>query len=130
MAKRVLIGLFVFSVLGIAIFLLYRSGFREGQVELKIEAPEEAVAGQEIEYKIIAENKNNFNLKNARLSFFYPEKSIALDQDGQPLDSSLVNDFNLGDFESRDKKEFVLKAVLTGEKGEIKKAKATFIYSP
>lgn len=129
MRSRIFIGIIVLSVLGIAIFLLYQSGFREGQVGLEIKAPEEATAGEEIEYKIIVENKNNFSLNETKLSFFYPENSIALNQDGKPL-NSLINNFDLGNFGSRDKKEFTLKAVLTGEKGETKKAKATLTYTP
>ena len=129
MKKKIVYGLLFLIILGIAIFLLYRSGFREGQVDLKIEAPQDAVAGEEIEYKIIVENKNNFNLDDVKLSFFYPEKSIALNQDGQPL-NSLINNFDLDNFKSGDKKEFILKAVLTGEKGETKKAEAKLTYTP
>lgn len=129
MRRRIIIGIFVFLILGTAIFLLYRSGFREGQVVLEIEAPEESVSGEEIEYKLIVENKNNFDLHDTKLSFSYPEGAIGLSDDGQPL-NSLINNFDLTALDSREKKEFVLKAVLTGEKGEIKKARASFTYSP
>ena len=129
MVRRIFIGFIILAVLGIAIFLLYRSGFREGQVDLKIEAPQEAVAGEEIEYKIIVENKNNFTLNNVKLSFFYPENSISLSEDGEPL-NSMIRNFDLENLESQGKKEFNLKAVLSGEKGEIKKAKATLTYIP
>ena len=129
MRKRIFIGLIVLAILGTSIFLLYQSGFREGQVGLEIKAPEEATSGEEIEYKIIVENKNNFSLNEVKLSFFYAENSIPLNQDGQPL-NSLINNFDLGNLGSRDKKEFTLKAVLTGEKGETKKAKATLTYIP
>lgn len=129
MRRRIIVGLFIIFILGIAIFLLYRSGFREGQVGLKIEAPGAVTAGEEIEYKLIVENKNNFDLRDTKLLFTYPEGSIPLSQDGQPL-NSLVSNLNISSLESRDKKEFVLGAILTGEKGEVKKAKANFTYSP
>ena len=60
--KKITLGLLIFLVLGLAIFLLYRSGFRENQVLLEIEAPDEAAAGEEIEYLLLIENKNNFAL--------------------------------------------------------------------
>ena len=129
MKKKVVYGLLFLVILAIAIFLLYRSGFREGQVDLKIEAPEEAIAGEEIEYKIIVENNNKFRLDDVKLSFFYPQNSIPLNQDGQPF-NSLINNFDLDTLGNRDKKEFILKAVLSGEKGETKKAVAKITYAP
>ncbi|MBI2003401.1 MAG: hypothetical protein HYS78_00230 [Parcubacteria group bacterium] len=129
MKRRVFIGLFVLLVLGTAVFLLYQSRFREGRVALTLEAPESASSGEEIEYKLTVENKNNFDLLDVGLSFFYPEGSVPLNEDGQPL-NSLVNNLDLGVLESRGKKEFSFRAVISGEKGEVKKAKANLTYSP
>lgn len=129
MARRIFIGFFILLVLVISIFLLYRSGFREDQIDFKIEGPEETVAGEEIEYKVIIENKNNFSLDDIKLSFFYSENSIPLNQDGQPL-GSLVSNLDLDNLESRGKKEVVFKTALSGERGEIKKAKAILTYTP
>lgn len=129
MRRRITIGLFIILILGTAIFLLYRSGFREGQVILKIEAPGEAVSGEEIEYKIIVENKNNFDLRETKLSFSYPDGAIALGEDGQPL-NSLLSNLDLNSLESREKKEFILRAVINGEKGGTKKAKVSLTYGP
>ncbi len=119
----------VLLIFGTAIFLLYRSGFREGNVILKIEGPEEAASGEEIEYRIIIENRNNFDLNDTRLSLSYPGGTIWFNQDSQPLNSP-INNLDSSGLESRERKEFILRAVLTGEKGEIKKAKAEFTYSP
>ena len=66
MKRRIVIGLFIILILGTAIFLLYKSGFREGQVILKIEAPEEAVSGEEIEYKL-NDLKLQFEKRNTQL---------------------------------------------------------------
>lgn len=129
MKRRIVIGLFILLILGTVIFLLYRSGFREGQVILRIEVPEEAVSGEEIEYKLVVENKNNFDLRNTKLSFSYPDGSIGLNENGQPL-SSLLNNLDLNSLKSREKKEFILRVVINGEKGETKKAKANLTYSP
>ncbi len=129
MTRRIFIGLFVLLILGISIWLLYRSGFREGQVSLEIEAPEEAIAGEEIEYKVIVENKNNFDLGGINLSFFYPEGSIPLSQEERPA-SSLTSKLDLSELESRSKKEFVLKGIIAGEKNEVKKARASLTYRP
>ncbi len=120
--------MFILLILGTVIFLLYQARFKEGQVFLKIEVQEEAASGEEIEYKVIVENRNNFNLTDSKLSFFYPEDSTPL-RDGEPLDSLLAN-LDLGTFEQRSEKEFLFKAIITGEKGENKKAKAVLTYSP
>ena len=129
MKRRAVFIFITFVVLAMAVFLLYQSRFREGRVALAVEAPESASSGEEIEYKVVIENKNNFDLVDARLSFFYPEGSVPLGEDGQPL-NSLIQNIDLGDLQSRGKKELVLKTVISGEKGEIKKAKANLIYSP
>ncbi len=129
MRRRIFIGIIVLLVLGISIFLLYKSGFREGQVILKIEAPGEVVSGKEIEYKLIVENKNNFDLRETKLSFSYPEGAIGLDENGKPL-NSLLSNLDLDSLKSREKKEFILRALINGEKGETKKAKANLTYSP
>lgn len=129
MTRRIITGLLVFLVFGTAIFLLYRSGFREGNVILKIEAPDQAPSGEEIEYRFIIENRNNFDLNNTRLSLSYPGGTIWFDEEGQPSNSA-INNIDSAALSSRERKEFILRAILTGEKGEIKKAKAEFIYSP
>ena len=127
--KKITLGLLIFLVLGLAIFLLYRSGFRENQVLLELEAPDEAAAGEEIEYLLLIENKNNFALEDVRLVFTYPEGAVPLDSEGEPS-SSLINNLDLTELESHSKKEFILRAVLGGSKGEVKKAKANLSYAP
>lgn len=129
MSRRIIIGLLVLLILGAVIWLLYRSGFREGNVILEISAPKEAAAGEEIEYKVVIENKNSFDLRDVKLSFSYPEGAVGFNEEGQPLNSR-INHLGLTELESRSKKEFVLKAVLTGGKGEIKKASANLTYNP
>lgn len=129
MKRRLIVGLFILLVLGIAIWLLYRSGFREGLVILEVEASEVAFSGQEIEYKVRVENKNKTDLIDVRLSFFYPENSIPLNEKGQGL-SSLIKNLDLEALREGEQREFIFKAVLTGEKGEIKKAKADLTYTP
>ena len=128
MTRRIIIGLLILLIFGAAIFLLYRSGFREGNVILKIEAPDQALSGEEIEYRVIIENNNNFDLKGTKLSLFYPNGTIWFNEEGQPFNSP-INNFDPAGFGSRERKEFILRAVLTGEKGELKKIKAEFTYS-
>src|SRR3989344_5788314 len=129
MKRRIIIGLLVLLILGTAVFLLYQSRFREGRVVLALFAPESASSGEEIEYKLTVENKNNFDLVDVGLSFFYPEGSIPLNGESQLLNLSVSN-LDLGVLESRDKKELSFRAVISGEKGEVKKARANLFYSP
>lgn len=128
MKRRAIIGFFILLILVISVFLLYKSGFREGQVVLEIEAPEETVSGIEVEYKLVLENKNNFDLRDATLVFSYPEDSIPL-EGGQPF-NSLKKTFDFDTFESRSRQDFSFKAILSGDKGQTKKAKAILTYSP
>ena len=71
MIRRIIIGLFILLIFGTAIFLLYRSGFREGNVIFKIEAPDQVSSGEEIEYRHIIENRKNFDLNNTKLTLSY-----------------------------------------------------------
>ncbi|MEK7537085.1 MAG: hypothetical protein AAB584_01430 [Patescibacteria group bacterium] len=129
MIRRIIIGLFILLIFGTAIFLLYRSGFREGNVIFKIEAPDQVSSGEEIEYRLIIENRNNFDLNNTKLSLSYPGGTIWFNKEGQPSNSA-INNIDSAGFQRRERKEFILRAILTGEKGEIKKIKAEFTYSP
>lgn len=108
-------------------FLLRRVPFREGNVLMKIELPETVVAGEKMEYKIKIENKNKVSLLNSKLTVFYPEKSIVLNQENNPVDS-LVDNIDIGTIESKSEKELNLKSIITGEPGEIKKIKAVLTY--
>ena len=129
MTSRIIIGLLVLLILGAAVFLLYRSGFSEGNVILKVEAPDQALSGEEIEYRVIIENRNNFDLNGTKLSLFYPGGTIWFNEEGRPFNSS-INNLDSAGVGSRERKEFILRAVLNGEKGEVKKIKAEFIYKP
>lgn len=129
MTRRIVIGLLILLIFGTAIFLLYRSGFREDNVILKIEAPDQALSGEEIEYRLIIENRNNFDLNSTKLSLSYPGGTVWFNEEGQPFNSA-INNLDSAGLQSRERKEFILRAVLTGEKGEIKKTKAEFTYSP
>lgn len=129
MSRRLLIVLFFVIVLALAAFLFFRDGFQEGRVSFDIESPDEARAGSEIEYKIKLENRNEAGITGARVSFFFPEGSVPIDDTGNAL-TSLTKIIEVGDLAGGETKEYSLKAVLTGEKGEVKRAKASLSYSP
>lgn len=129
MSRRLLIVLFFIIVLVLAGLFFFRSGFQEGRISFEIEAPDTIRAGEEIEYRVRLENKNETDIANARISFFFPEGSVPLDEKGNAM-TSLTKIIEIGALEGGGTKEYFLKAILTGEKGGIKRAKASFSYSP
>ena len=129
MSRRPLVIFFLIVVLALAGLFFFRNGFQEGRVVFEIEAPDRARAGEEIEYRIKIENKNESGIIDAKISFFMPEGSIPLDDDGNVL-NSLTKIIETGVLQGGETREYLLKTVLAGEKGEIKRAKASFSYRP
>lgn len=129
MKRWIILILLIFVFLGAVIFFLSRGAFNQAQVRLALEAPESIIAGQELEYKVKIENKNREELEDVKLTLFHPDDSIVLNEAGSPLNSTVQN-FNLGILNPGETREINFKAIITGERGEIKRVRALLTYSP
>ncbi|MBI2627164.1 MAG: hypothetical protein HYW77_02885 [Parcubacteria group bacterium] len=120
--------LIVLVIVGILFFINF-GAFKEGNVKLNISGPEEVVSGKEVQFLLRIENNNKVKLTDTKIAFFYPEKSVVLDEQGKQK-NSLIEALDIDNLAPHEIKEFVLRAVLIGEQGIIRKAKAEFSYTP
>ena len=121
----ILIALLLF-IIAILSFWFSRQSFSDKNVQLKLEGPAEASAGDEVSYKVTYANNTNITLKNLSFVFFYPDGS-AIIKDGalqeDQTDTFVVDSLNAGQSEEKE-----LKAFLVGNRGDIKKAKVNLVF--
>lgn len=121
------VGLFVVAAL---IFWFGSSSFTESGVDLKIDAPTQASVGDQIEYKVTYANSTKSALSNIHLTFTYPDNSIVIDQNGQPIaNSSNTQTVNIQSLNSGQSGEQDFYAFLIGDTGNIKTAKAVMDFN-
>lgn len=101
--------------------------FSSKNVELTIEAPSETVSGEKINYLVKYRNKNDKLLRDARLTFFYPDDSVVI-KDGKP-NQFLTENIALGNIEPEAEGVLELSAYLAGSRGDMKTAKAILVFS-
>lgn len=124
------IGLILILILiGVAAFFFGRASFRERNLEFSIEAQEEAVSGDEVEYKIKINNNNKASLETVKLIVFYPEESLVFDEEGNQL-ISLVEEIGLEDLGSGEIRELTKKALLIGKPGDLRTARFRLNFRP
>lgn len=129
--KKIIISLLILGVLaaGSAVFYFRLKSFSESRLEFKIEAPSEISAGEIASYKLSFVNANKVELRNLKLTFFYPADSVPV-KDGQISEGITNQTFDLENLAPRGKNETVIEAFLVGDKGNIKIARALLTYTP
>ncbi|MBI2676339.1 MAG: hypothetical protein HYX21_00065 [Candidatus Yanofskybacteria bacterium] len=130
--KRWAKWLFFFSVflvvVGAIFFFLGRSSFSESKVEFDIEAPAEISSGEEVVYKVKYANRNEISLRDLKLAFFYPDDSVVI-KNGVRREF-LTENLRLDDLGPNQEAVVEFSAYVVGSRGDVKKAKATLVYSP
>jgi len=126
--KWVLIFSGLFVATGLAFFLLGRSSFSADRVEFKINGPEEISSGGKAVYKIKYANRNKQAIKNLKLSFFYPADAIVIKEN--QVSQFLTENVEIASLSPEEEGELEFSAYLTGNKGDIKKARALLAFSP
>jgi len=127
-AKWLILFSVFLAVLGAVFFVLGRSSFSEGKVEFDIEAPAEISSGEEVVYKVKYANRNKTSLKDLKLSFFYPDDSVIIKKGVRS--EFLTENLKLDDLGPSQEAVVEFPAYLVGGRGDVKKAKATLVYSP
>lgn len=118
-------GLLLIAVVLIIAGLLFWYGltsFDKDKVELQIKGPERAASGEEITYTIEYQNKNRTDLRDIKLTFYYPQGAIPLNG------NNLVETINLPDLPAKKTGDYKLKAKLIGFINETKTARAQLNY--
>ena len=121
----VLLALVLFIV---SVFIFWFGGpsFIESGVQLSIEGPTQAAVGDEITYKIKYANLTKSDLSGVKFSFVYPDKSVVI-KDGK-LSDVTKEVFTIDSLATNQSGEKEFKAFISGNRGDIKTAKATMGY--
>lgn len=126
---------FVFFIVVISLLLILASGlafisiwqnrhsFDDDKLELKIEAIDKITSGDQVLYRIVYHNKSQTLLKDLEMTFYFPDGSLI--ESGQTMQSVHLADLGPGQQNSIE-----FKAVLVGNKGEFKKARAVLSFQP
>lgn len=110
----------------LALFFFSRSTFSPNNVDFKITAPEEASAGEKVNYKIEYANHNEKAIKDLQLTFFYPSDAVDI-RDGK-LVNLQTESLKLENAGPGEEKLRQFSAYLVGNKGDIKKARAVLSF--
>ena len=121
--------LLALALLIVAISSFWFSGpsFREKDVILGLEGLTQVTSGEEVVYKFKYENQTRSTLHNLSFTFSYPDGSTVLV--GGQAKKNYSEDFKVEELASGEKGEREFKAFLIGERGNIKVAKITVLFS-
>ncbi|MFY9492968.1 MAG: hypothetical protein WAP55_00565 [Minisyncoccia bacterium] len=128
-------GIFLFLAAVVAVYIFFRGfyAFRKDQVEIKLESPSEIAAGQTAVWKLGIVNKNETELKDAELTFQFPDFSkpeIAPGESAQFRTSILKQTIAIPELKSGGLYEREFKAALYGGENFERKAQAVFKFKP
>ena len=118
----------ILVVLAILIFTFGRNAFDTQGVDLKLDGPSEASAGQELVYAVNYKNNTKENLEKIKLSFFYPSDSIIL-HEGK-TDTVLSERIEIGNLKPGEEGKKEIRLFLVGDKGNIRTAKVVISFKP
>lgn len=124
MSKLLIFLLIAVAVAGLAFWQWEKGTFSKDVLKLEILGPEEAQAGDEIEYTVKMKNNGKARLENSELVFSFPIDSIP--SDGKPLADTQT----IGDIYSGQEQSFTFKARLFGNQNETREVKAQVSYTP
>jgi len=118
-----IISFLIIVVAAVAFWLYKESTFSKEILRLEILGPENAKAGDEIEYTVKYKNNGNFALQNPKLIFSMPDNSLT--EDGKNIITQDLKDIYPGGEEV-----VKIKARLLGKENDLKTAKAALSYTP
>ena len=97
--------------------------FNDTKIDLQIEAIDKITSGDEVTYRVHASNASPVTLKGLELTFYFPES--ALIQNGDP-----IQNLNWPDLAPGQNTEAEFKAIIVGNKGDQKEARAILSFQP
>ena len=100
------------------------NSFNEDRINLSIDGPEKVTSGEEAIYTVSYTNNSKVALRDVKLTFYYPEKSIPQKTD------DLIQVINQSDLQPGERAEVKLPARIIGFKDETKQAQARLNYQP
>ncbi len=123
--KILIILLFIFLGLAALTFWYFqRNTYSKDVLKFEILGPEEARAGERVEYTVRYKNTGEARLEEVELVFEYPEKVLPLEREKDRVIKE-IDDIYPGQEET-----IVFKAKVFGQEGELVKPRATLNYRP
>lgn len=121
----VVISLLLVLASGLAFLSLWqnRHSFDNSKLKLEIEAIDKITSGDEILYRVVCRNESQTLLKDLEVTFYFPDGSLI--ESGQAMQS-----VHLADLPPGQQNSLEFKAILVGNKGEFKKARAVLSFQP
>ena len=130
--KIAMISLALLAVGVLAVFgYLYsrqESLFDAKKVKVSISGPENIQSGDEVSFSVAYKNDSDIVLRNAELSFEWPERSVLAEEFAAPGSLSVKYDF--GTIVPFQEKTVTVKGRIFGLRGEDKAVKVSFSYRP
>jgi hypothetical protein len=128
--KKILIGSVIFFViaLGIVLFVFFRglNVISANNLDVSFVGPVSVAAGDELDFDIVVQNKNNLPLANTTVYIDYPDGTKRVGDLTQDL---LHETENLGSITAGGNNRRTIRAVLFGEEHATKEVKVTVEYS-
>lgn len=115
--------LLVLIALSAILYLKDRAQFDEAKISLQIETPDKITSGDEVLYRVLYNNNSQIAIKNIELTFYFPQGSII--KQGSSIQSINVADLAPGENGSTE-----FRAILVGDKGDQKQARAVLSFQP
>lgn len=129
---RRLRNLLIIVVLGVAAYLAYNhflgSNNDLSALEIKIEAPEKVLAGEEFSYQVSYHNPTKFVLSKLRLEIQYPESFVFVSASTPPQSGNYG--WNLADLAPGQTVEFSIKGQLINQLDSVNVITAYLNYTP
>jgi hypothetical protein len=107
-----------------------RASFDIEDVILEIKAPEEIISGEEIIYSIYCSNNSKVALKNAEITFQYPEGFISEESEPSLSEETNFKIWQVGEIKSGEKKVLEISGKLIGEKSGIRYGRVKIKFNP
>lgn len=129
------LAIFVLLALSVAVFIFYRGfyAFRKDRVVITLIGPEEIVAGQEAQWHLTIDNKNETALKEGELNFRFPDysKPIVSQEELNQFENNLLKQIiSIPELAAGGKFEKEFSAILMGGENTERKAQAVFNFKP
>lgn len=123
-----IIGIILFILLsGLLVFVYWygRTSFDKSWVSLNISGPERIISGEEVTYLVRYKNNTRTILKDAQLTFYWPEGTLTKGKSANLIETIPINDIAAGQ-----EAEIQFQARIIGLKDSQKELKVRLSYQP
>ena len=118
------------SLGGVIYMRIVNSAFKESNVKVLIQGPEVVEAGDTVTYKILVNNSNRIDLKDAVLDLYLPDSLILKDKSFFSRRTLAGAQIVIGDIKKRQTKEYIIELEVGYNKDNLVSFRADMRYRP